>query len=91
MMLLTIPAKYSAAPATATAAMRERARIGLDRLPSYDAAPDDLVAVVEDGSLTRRHEGRHLEVERRVALIHVDVSGKWDAAVTKDHLRRETG
>lgn len=64
---------------------------GLDRLPSYDAAADDLVAVVEDSGLTRRHEGRRLEVERRMGLIHVDVSGKWDAAIPQDHVRRKMG
>src|SRR5688572_21658145 len=80
-----------AAPATATAAMRKRARTGLERLPCYDAAPDDLIAVVEDGGLTRSHQGRGSEVERRVASIHVDVCGKWDAAVPQDHIRGETG
>src|SRR2546428_13365944 len=71
--------------------MRERARTALERVPCYDAAPDDLVPVIEDGGLTRRHEGRGIEVERRVVSVHVDVSGKCDAPVTQDHVRREAG
>jgi len=67
------------------------ARTGLDRLPCYDAAPDDLVPVIEDGGLTRRHEGRGIEVERRVVSVHVDVCGECDAAVTQDCVRREAG
>src|SRR5712691_7121878 len=70
--------------------MRESARMALERLPCYDAAPDDLVAVVEDGSLARRHKRRESKVKRRVVLIHVDGRGKWDAAVPQDHVRFET-
>ena len=81
--------RHQVSDGSAEASIGARARTELDRLPRYDAAPDDLVAVVEDGSLTRRHERGGFEVERRVVTVHVDVSGKWDAAVPQNDVRRE--
>src|SRR2546423_1217458 len=71
--------------------MRERARTALGRLPCYDAAPEDLVAVIEHGGLTRRHEGRRFKVERRVGSVHLDRCGKRDAAIPQDDTRGESG